>query len=130
VPTGTSNEGGTKPDGGKPALIPDAFVPILVSAAATVALLGLLVRRRRHPDSGVIPAAPATQLAPEVIPAAAPQPMPRVTPLPSMRELIPEVDPSLLAEPVDERTQVVPDEVGVPRWLRPSVRAARFDGSR
>jgi hypothetical protein len=78
----------------------------------------------------MIPVAPAAQLAPEVHPAASPDPMPTVTPLPSMRELIPAVDPHLLAEPVDERTQVAPDEVGVPRWLRPSVRAARFDGSR
>jgi hypothetical protein len=48
-----------------------------------------------------------------------------------MRELIPPVDRDLLRDGEDERAASVPlDEVGVPRWLRPSVRAARFEGSR
>jgi hypothetical protein len=58
-------------------------------------------------------------------------PIPPVRPLPPMRELVPPVDLSLLDGtdgPAGPR--VVPGEEGVPRWLRPSVREARFAGDR
>lgn len=45
--------------------------------------------------------------------------------LPPIRELVPPLDPYLLADP-DERIGPSPDEAGIPRWLRPSVRAARM----
>jgi hypothetical protein len=46
-----------------------------------------------------------------------------------MRELIPPVDPNLLRE-ADEDPGPRPGEEDIPRWLRPSVRDARFQGSR
>jgi hypothetical protein len=45
--------------------------------------------------------------------------------LPPMRELIPPIDYDILRDP-DAPAGPAPDEVGVPRWLRPSVRSARF----
>ncbi len=59
-------------------------------------------------------------------------PFPSVRPLPPMRELIPPVNPALLdddgRDEGDERR--ASGEEGIPRWLRPSVRAARFANDR
>jgi hypothetical protein len=46
-----------------------------------------------------------------------------------MRELIPPVDPDLLRDP-EEASGPAATEAGIPRWLRPSVRHARFRDSR
>jgi hypothetical protein len=46
-----------------------------------------------------------------------------------MRELIPPVDPNLLRD-ADDDPRPRADEADLPRWLRPSVRQARFQGSR
>ena len=51
--------------------------------------------------------------------------VPSVTPLPPMRDLIPPVDPTLLDDDGD-RVEPRPDEVNTPRWLRQSLREARF----
>jgi hypothetical protein len=51
--------------------------------------------------------------------------MPRVSPLPPMRDLIPPIDYDLLRDP-DERVGPAAGEADIPRWLRPSVRAGRF----
>ena len=53
--------------------------------------------------------------------------VPRVTPLPPMRELIPPVNYNLLSD-AGEPSGPAPDEAGIPRWLRPSVREARGTG--
>ena len=52
-----------------------------------------------------------------------------VTPLPDMRELIPPVDPRLL-EGDAVSGEPAAGEADIPRWLRPSVREARFAGDR
>lgn len=51
-----------------------------------------------------------------------------------MRELIPPVNPAILAdeESLDDEDgpRGKPEEQGIPRWLRPSVREARFANDR
>ena len=56
--------------------------------------------------------------------------MPMVRPLPPMRELIPPVNPDLLSDGDGGGAGPNPDEAGIPRWLRPSVREARFADGR
>jgi hypothetical protein len=102
--------------------IPDGFVPWLTTTSAGVALFLLLVRRRPADEAAMTGA---------VVGAAGSLDAPAVgsTSLPPMRELVPAVDPDLLRAADDER-ETRPEEAGVPRWLRPSVREARFRGSR
>jgi hypothetical protein len=88
-----------------------------------IALLG----RRRRAEEPVLTAAVAVRATDAAFPAEA-QPLPRVA-LPPMRELIPPVDRGLLGDR-EAVPEIRPEEVGIPRWLRPSVRAARFDGMR
>jgi len=78
------------------------------------------IRRRRDDDPGATATVTASTSADEI---------PAVTPLPPMRDLVPPVDPHLLDEGGDAHPPR-PDEVGVPRWLRPSVREARFRDDR
>jgi hypothetical protein len=82
----------------------DSFA-LVVSGWATATGAGLalflfLATRRRRDDEPAMAVAGAGTDATEVI---APPP----------------------SEPLPQPTTVLPDEVGVPRWLRPSVRAAR-----
>ena len=93
---------------------------IIIGLATLGVFLLFAMRRRRDDDSGATATVTATTSAHEV---------PAVTPLPPMRELVPPVDPYLLDEG-DERPAPRPDEEGVPRWLRPSVREARFRDDR
>jgi hypothetical protein len=103
--------------------------PWLASTGAGLAFFAFLVRRRREYEPVAAAAmASATPTATAVASPAVAQPVPRLT-LPPMRELIPPVDHGLLAD-AEARPDLRPEEVGVPRWLRPSVRAARFDGVR
>jgi hypothetical protein len=100
-----------------------------VTAAALV-LLWLLVRQRRRTEptaAAALAAASATaSAATEAVGAAAVAP---VTPLPPMRELIPPVDASLLDDEGD-RVQPRANEANTPRWLRQSLREARFEDHR
>jgi hypothetical protein len=100
----------------------------------------VLARRRSHDEpaaAGMAASAASSQAAIPAIPVSVPLaddgPVAAVRPLPPMRELIPPVDPSLLDE--DDPSQPAagagrPDEEGIPRWLRPSVREARFANDR
>lgn len=94
------------------------LVAYLAATAAGLAFFALLVRRRRDTESAPIGMTLATASS---SPAFVER---RVTPLPPMRELIPPVNPNLLSEG-DEPTGPLPDEAGLPRWLRPSVRSGR-----
>lgn len=100
----------------------------LTATAAGLAFFALLMRSPRWPSSATAPGArlPALAMAAPAVPAGAPITAPtagKVTPLPRMRELVPPVDPDLLRDP--DETRLSPEEAGVPRWLRPSVRDAR-----
>jgi hypothetical protein len=108
-------------------------LPIYLGMAAAAAAIFVVVRRRRTADETPQPvpavaasvrqaAAMVAQAPAEAVPAEA---VPAVTPLPPMRELIPPVDSNLLRDPEEEDLGPRPDEEGVPRWLRPSVREAR-----
>jgi hypothetical protein len=94
-----------------------ALLAYLTATAAGLALFVALVRRRTHAE-------PASASIPLAAPLPPEHDEHRVTPLPPMRELIPPVDPTLLSD-ADERVGPLPGEAGVPRWLRPSLRAAR-----
>ncbi len=93
--------------------------------------LGMLLvagkRRRRTPSPAAAAVAGAT-ISTAQESAADPDDY-HVTPLPSMRELVPPLDPRLLSgdEGPDETP---PGEAAIPRWLRPSVREARFANDR
>lgn len=109
----------------------------LAATMAGLAVFFVLARRRSSPEHGGAAMAPALVVATEAGPAAAVaaiatreaavdhgRSIDHVTPLPPMRDLIPPVDRNLLGEPA-EAPAPRPEEAGIPRWLRPSVRAAR-----
>ena len=125
-------------DGGTAPFMP--LVAFSVTTAGGLALFFLLLRKRRSEESpgqqllaAAIPhggsrstSGPAWDPPAAAVSAAPPvnQPgAPRA--LPPMRDLIPPIDYDLLRDP-DAPAGPAPDEVGVPRWLRPSVRSARF----
>ena len=83
-------------------------------------------RRRRHQGDGAAAASVSAGAAGVSEPGADDF---HVTPLPDMRELIPPVDPRLL-EGDAVSSEPAPGEADIPRWLRPSVREARFAGDR
>lgn len=117
---------------------------LLLSVAAAMGLLGMAVllarRRARHDEpvaAGVAATAAETASSPAVplsVPIPDEAPIPSVRPLPPMRELIPPVNPALLDEETRDEGEGeagrAPDETGIPRWLRPSVREARFANDR
>ncbi|MEO5986964.1 MAG: hypothetical protein ABIW50_05120 [Candidatus Limnocylindria bacterium] len=95
-------------------------------------MLVWLARRRRRPSDGVVAAtasAPAASAGAIATAGVIDDEDYHVTPLPSMRELIPPINPGILDEGV-ERDAPRPGEAAVPRWLRPSVREGRFAGDR
>lgn len=96
------------------------WAAIVVGLAGLGIFLLFALRRRRDDDSGATATVAASTSADEVQ---------AVTPLPPMRDLVPPVDPHLLDE-ADDAPKPRADEVGVPRWLRPSVREARFRDDR
>ena len=108
---------GREGDGAPPATL-------AVALAAALAGFGLWLvagrRRRRDPSGSVqVPAAGAnatTTVGDEA---------PTVTPLPPMRELVPPVNVLHLGDDGGGRVEPAPDEVDMPRWLRPSLRQAR-----
>ena len=100
------------------------LVAYLSATAAGLAFFAFLMRRRRDPEPALAVAAPEAVASVATPTAIAAPSTPRVTPLPPMRTLIPPVNPNLLSED-DEATGPLPNEAGVPRWLRPSLRAAR-----
>jgi len=116
----------------------------VTAAAGMLLIAAFLARRRRHEapvPAGVtatIAAASAQPSAIPTIPLSVPipddGPVPAVRPLPPMRELIPPVNPALLDEEELQEQGDGPrgstDEQGIPRWLRPSVREARFANDR
>jgi hypothetical protein len=137
----------TSPD--KAALLGDdeggSPMGLLVSVTAGMGMLLvaiLLARRRsRHDEpvlAGVAATAATTDAAIPTIPLSVPipddGPVPNVRPLPPMRELIPPVNPALLDEDEGQDAGDGPREPsaeqGIPRWLRPSVREARFANDR
>jgi hypothetical protein len=129
VSPGGAGAGPLDPDrgtasGGSP--LPDWLLPWMLFAIVSGGLFFVLARRRQHGEE-----APTTITMTGVATASvsAEAPVPAVTPLPPMRELIPPVDPNLLRE-ADDEPGPRPDEAEIPRWLRPSVREARFQGSR
>ena len=99
-----------------------------VVAVATLVLFWLLFRQRRRGEPAAASVA-ATATAIGAAPAVAEAAVATVTPLPPMRDLIPPVDPSLLDDDGD-RVQPRPDEANTPRWLRQSLREARFTDHR
>lgn len=103
--------------------IPSELVAYLVLTAAGIGFFLFLVRRR-HAEEG--DPAVAAAVGGSQVPGG---PTDVVTPLPPMRDLVPPVDPDLLRDP-DDLPGPQAGEAGIPRWLRPSVRAARFDGMR
>jgi hypothetical protein len=103
---------------------PDWLLPWMLLGIVSGGLFFVLVRRRRHTDEDPTLATVTAGSA-----AVADAPIPLITPLPPMRELIPPVDPNLLRDP-DEMPGPGPDEADLPRWLRPSVRKGRYQGSR
>jgi len=105
-------------------LAPDWLLPWMLLGVVSGGLFFVLARRRRHTDED-----PTLVTVTAGSSAVADAPIPLVTPLPPMRELIPPVDPDLLRE-ADDAPGPRQDEADIPRWLRPSVRQARFQGSR
>jgi hypothetical protein len=113
---------------------------LLLSMAAAMGMLAIAIllarRRARHDEpvaAGLAAAGAATgPTAPLSVPIPDEGPIPSVRPLPPMRELIPPVNPSLLDDDMQDEGEGrrAPDEAGVPRWLRPSVREARFANDR
>lgn len=117
---------------------------VSVTAAMGMLLAAILLARRRGPreeplTAGVAaapavsqPSDPSIPTIPVSVPIPADGPVPAVRPLPPMRELIPPVNPAILEEALDEDDgpRAAPDEQGIPRWLRPSVREARFANDR
>lgn len=114
----------TDPAGGSLAML-------LAVTAGIGMLIWLGLRRRRGSDEVVVASASSAGMTAGTIAASAAigDEDYHVTPLPSMRELIPPVDPGILDGDV-ERDGPRPGEAAVPRWLRPSVREARFAGDR
>lgn len=110
--------------GGSP--LPDWLLPWMLFGFVSGGLFFVLARRRR---SGEEAPTTVTMTSVATTSVSAEAPVPAVTPLPPMRELIPPVDPNLLRE-ADDDTGPRPDEADIPRWLRPSVREARYQGSR
>ena len=120
VPGGRSGSGGLRGDSSVPIL--DALVPWTVTTSAGLALFLFLVRRRSSMDGRPLPAvATGTPSADGAFGPA--------TPLPPMGQLVPLVATGVLGEP-NAAPAPLPEEAGIPRWLRPSVRQARFSGSR
>lgn len=113
-----------------------------VTAAMGMVLVAILLARRRSGHDQPVPARvaavaaldPAIPTIPVSVPLQDDGPVPAVRPLPPMRELVPPVNPALLdeeeAEDAGEGQPGAPDERGIPRWLRPSVREARFANDR
>lgn len=100
--------------------IPGTVLAYLVSTGAGLAFYVFLLRRRPVADSSAAQLIGAGESS--AAPASDNRPL-RVTPLPPMRELIPPIA-DLLSE-ADDIVGPRPDEVGIPRWLRPSLRAGR-----
>ncbi|HEU5324558.1 MAG TPA: hypothetical protein VFV59_01635, partial [Candidatus Limnocylindria bacterium] len=103
----------------------------VATTAGGLTLFFLLIRRRRPTDPEPQPAAVTESAASATlarldqdIPPATSSDAPIKLNLPPIRELVPPLDPYLLEDP-DERVGPSPDEAGIPRWLRPSVRYAR-----
>jgi hypothetical protein len=115
------------------------LVAFSVTTAGGLALFFLLLRRRRseQPPGQQLLAAAIPEGSHATIGTAWDGPPPAVSAaptdkesgaaraLPPMRDLIPPIDYDLLRDP-DAPAGPAPDEIGVPRWLRPSVRSARF----
>lgn len=106
----------------------EVLAPYLAATGIGLGWYFVLMRRRTPGEPVAAGAALASGAAVAQEAVTVPDP-PSHAVLPPMRELIPPVDPNLLADP-DEGGGADPSEVGVPRWLRPSVRAARFADSR
>ena len=94
----------------------------LVAAVGGVGLWIVAGRRRRQDQQATQPA-PAAAVG-DFMATAGDEP-PVVTPLPSMRELIPPVNVLDLNDDGGGPVEPLPDEEGMPRWLRPSLRQAR-----
>jgi hypothetical protein len=109
-----------KPSGWELA-VPDYLLVFATSTGIGLAFFAFLTRRRATVDASDVAAAVDTVVVGDG-PAA-------VLHLPPIRELIPPLDPHLLDIP-DDRREVAPGEEGIPRWLRPSVREARFADDR
>jgi hypothetical protein len=144
---GRGQSGPRSPEGGggtgrlrldAPFAIPWPLVLITAFSGGGLAAVFVPLLRRRSTDAsheaptlGFL-SAPLAEAGPITVAAAATATaaeFPRVTPLPPMRELVPPVDYNLLAEVDDGRSSGPrPDEAGIPRWLRPSVREARGGG--
>lgn len=115
--------------GGPASPAPDWLLPWVLLGTISGGLFFVLARRRRHTDEPPPTTITATATAAAVTAVSAEGPVPAVTPLPPMRELIPPVNPDLLRD-ADDDPRPREDEADIPRWLRPSVRQARFQGSR
>lgn len=119
------------------------LAPYGLAAAVGLGLLFVLIRRRGGADSPqpllAGAAIPTSDEARPAGPARQPAPEPRGRTasgrgaagdagrwqLPSMRELVPPIDYELLGID-DARPAPATHEADIPRWLRPSVREARF----
>jgi hypothetical protein len=119
--TGPGGTGQAVPDGGGGAG-PLALGAAFVAAVGGIGLWLVAGRRRRRSESGV--AQPAAVAAGDFT-ATSGDEAPVVTPLPSMRELIPPVNVLDLSDDGGGPVEPAPDEENMPRWLRPSLREAR-----
>jgi hypothetical protein len=117
---GTTGSPGPSPsptDEGSPAI---ALGAVLAAALGGFALWLVAGRRRRDESPAGAQALAAGTMTTDTV---ADQP-PTVTPLPPMRELVPPVNVVSFDEE-GGRVEPRPDEVDMPRWLRPSLREAR-----
>ncbi|HEX7171498.1 MAG TPA: hypothetical protein VF365_02700 [Candidatus Limnocylindria bacterium] len=120
--------GGNGSDGGGAAVslrlpVPDGLLPYLVLTSAGLGWFLFLVGWRRTNES-----APAAALVTAGAVTGGTPPVMAATQLRPIREPIPPVHPGLPRDDDDDR-QSRADEADIPRWLRPSVRQARFQGS-
>ena len=122
---GTDGAGG--PTTGSPGEEPTGSPVVLGLGAVLVAALGgvafwLLAGRRRRRQS---PAGQQPGVAGTLHTDTAGDEPPTVTPLPPMRELVPPPVNLVTLDEGTDRVEPTPDEVDMPRWLRPSLRQAR-----
>ena len=115
------------PDDGDPGTAPDgAPLGLGLGFALAAAIGGLALwliagrRRRRDAPQAVQPGVAGGHLTDTV----GDEP-PTVTPLPPMRELVPPPVNLVTLDEGSDRVEPRPDEVDMPRWLRPSLRQAR-----
>lgn len=108
--------------------MPPWLVGYLLMTGAGLGIYFALVRRRTDPDPA--PAFATAMAGSDAAAGSAGEP--GAVDASSMAGSLPAPNPAAtsLLRPDDEDNGTDPDEAGVPRWLRPSVRRARQEGVR